>query len=142
MVERILFGPGGATATLQEGILAAIEEPLTLQDDSVRQTLRRSTPCSTAVTGPVTGHVLVSIGPSQRIRLIRNAGHIDPAAAPGVYPLVTVKIGSTVIYLDKMEPGLPWSETVCFEGELGEDLTVDIDANTAVYFNARYEVFS
>lgn len=112
---------------------------LRLDRDSVRQTLRVSQPCSVAVTGPVSNQVLVSVSPGQRLRLLRNAGHVDPQLTEA-YPLVTVKIGETTIYRDKTEPGLPWAETVCFEGQDGEDLTVSVDVGT-IYLNARYELF-
>lgn len=113
---------------------------LVLGQDSVRQTLRVSQPASVTVTGPQTNYVVVSVSGGQRIRLLRNAGHVDPALGEGVYPVVTVKIGATTIYNDKTEAGLPWAETVCFEGADGEDLTVSVDVGS-IYLNFRYEIF-
>lgn len=114
---------------------------LDLTTDSVRQTLRVSTPLSQAVTGPQTNQVLVAVDTDERLRLLRNAGHTDPTLDPETYPLVTLRIGSTVIYQDKLEAGLPWSETVCFEGAAGEDLTISVDVAATLYLNLRYEVF-
>ena len=115
---------------------------LTVDTDSVRQTLRVLTPLSVAVTGVVADQMLVSIGAGDRIRLLRNAGHCDPALAAETYPLVTLKIGSLVVWRDKLEPGLPWSETVCFEGAVGEDLTISVDQVATIYLNIRYEVLT
>lgn len=106
----------------------------------VRQTLPALTPYSAAVSGVVTDSVLVSISSGFRIRLVRNAGHVDPALAEDTYPLVTLKIGSTVVYQDKLEAGLPWAETVCFEGADGDDLTITIDQAATLYLNLRYEI--
>lgn len=122
-------------------VVADAPRELTLALDSVRQSLRVSTPLSQAVSGPVTDQVLVSPGVGNRLRLIRNAGHVDPALDTAVYPLVTLKIGTTVIYRDKLEAGLPWSETVCFEGADAEDLTISVDTSATIYLNIRYEVF-
>lgn len=142
MVRQVLFGPGGATEAKQDDIILAVEAPLTLADDAVRTFGVLALAASTAVTGPVTDSVLVTIAPGAKIRLIRNAGHVDPELAVTVFPLITVKIGSTVIFRDKLEAGLPWSETVAFEGAAGEDLTVSINSAATVYFNMRYQVWS
>lgn len=112
---------------------------LSLLVDSVRQTLTPSLPATFNLLGPVVSHVAIPANSSQRIRLIRNAGHVDPEG--DAFPIVTIKLGDTIIYCDKLEPGLPWSETVCFEGGLGDDLTVTLSANINVYFNFRYEYF-
>jgi hypothetical protein len=115
------------------------------QDEAMAHTHttpRLLTPLSTSVTGIVTDQVLVAISGSDKIRVLRNQGHCDPALAAGTFPLVTLKIGSTVIWRDKLESGLPWAEAVCFEGAAGEDLTVSIDAAATIYFNIRYEVFT
>src|SRR5690348_2659602 len=106
MVERVLFAPGGATESTQQEILAA--------------TLRYTTPASLAVTGPVTDQVITTAGAGQSIHLIRNAGHVDPELDAATYPLVTLKLGTTVVYRDKLEAGLPWSETVSFLSQPGE----------------------
>jgi hypothetical protein len=140
MVERVLMSPGGATEETLGDVLAELEEPLGL-DDSVRQTLRILTPLSQVVGGPQTDLVLIPIAAGSRLRLLRNAGHCDPALDLDVYPTVTLKIGATTIWRDKLEAGLPWSETVCFEGSDGEDLTVSVDATASIYLNLRYEVF-
>lgn len=113
---------------------------LTLTEDSVRQAHRTMTPFSSLKTGPLTAHVLVPAGAAERIRVLKNSGHCDPETGTGVYPVITMKIGSTIIYTDKLESGLPWNETVCFEGALGEDLTLDLTTST-VYLNVRYELF-
>lgn len=114
---------------------------LSLLLDSVRQTLPVQLPASQSVSGPVTDQVLVSVAPGSKIRLLRNAGHTDPALDTATYPTVTLKIGTTVIWRDKLEAGLPWSETVCFEGADGEDLTISIDSSATIYLNCRYEIF-
>lgn len=114
---------------------------LDLDSDSVRQTVRAMTAVSVSKTGPLTSEVLVAVSGGSRIRLLRNAGHCDPATADGVYPVVTLKIGSTTIYADKLEAGLPWAETVCFEGADGEDLTMDLTGSETVFLNLRYELF-
>lgn len=116
--------------------------PLALAEDNVRQTPRPMTAASTAVAGPVADQVVVAVAAGQRLRLLRNAGHCDPALASGTYPTVTVKVGATTIFVDKLEPGLPWSETVCFEGASGDDLTVDVSLAATVFLNMRYELFS
>lgn len=117
------------------------QRDLLLSNDSVRQTLRASLPHSVNLTGPMTNTVLVSVPNGQRLRLLRNAGHVDPEAAPDVFPIITIKIGATTIYNDKLEAGLPWSETVCLEGADGEDLTISVSTLTTVYLNMRYELF-
>lgn len=122
-------------------VIADAPRPLSLEEDSVRQTLRVSTPVSTLISGPVTDHVVVSVSSGSYLRLIRNAGHIDPQLDVNVFPVVTVKIGGTTVYQDKMEAGLPWSETVCFEGADGADLTISVSEDADVYVNFRYEVF-
>lgn len=142
----VKVNPSGALVTDATGSTVGVTATdldirnLSVLLDSVTQTLRPSTPYSQPVVGPVTDQVLVAVNPGQRIRLIRNAGHIDPTAVD-VYPNITLKIGSTTVFRDKMEPGLPWSETVCFEGVDGADLTISIDAAVSVYLNMRYEVF-
>lgn len=125
---------------LRASALAVVDDPLTLAD-SVRQTSRVMTALSVDKTGPLAGHVLVPVAPGNRLRLLRNAGHCDPATSSGVFPNVTLRIGGTTVYSDRLEAGLPWSETVCFEGGDGEDLTIDLDVGT-VYLNVRYEVFA
>lgn len=141
-----LTPPAPQTDALTDAQLRATSVPVTppalvLATDSVRQTLRVSQPLSVNVIGAVTDSILVAVGPTERIRLIRNAGHVDPALALETYPIVTLKIGTTVIYRDKLEAGLPWSETVCFEGAAGDDLTISIDIPATIYLNCRYEVF-
>lgn len=115
---------------------------LTLAQDSVHQSPRKMTPLSVSKTGPLTDDVLVAVSAGQRIRLLRNAGHCNPATAAGVYPVVTVKIGATTVYSDKLEAGLPWAELVCFEGADGEDLTLTLTLTETVFLNMRYEVFT
>ena len=146
MVERTLMGPGGSTEAKQDQILAEIASGLNVRQlslllDSVRQTLRISTPLSQSVSGVVTDQVLISVPTGSRLRLLRNAGHTDPQLNSLVFPVVTLKIGSTVIYQDKLEAGLPWSETVCFEGADGEDLTISVNDTATIYLNLRYELF-
>lgn len=126
MVERVLFGPGGATELTQQDILDA--------------TLRYTVPASTAVTGPVDGQVIVPATAGQAIHLIRNAGHVDPALDQGTYPLVTIRLGSTIVYRDKLEAGLPWSETVSFLSAPGDALTIDVDQAATIYLNMRYQL--
>lgn len=137
----VKVNPSGALAAEVTATDLDIRD-LSLLLDSVRQTLRVSTPLSQAVTGPVTDQVLISMTAGQRLRLIRNAGHVDPALDTATYPLVTIKLGATTIYRDKLEAGLPWSETVCFEGASDEDLTISIDVAATIYLNLRYEVFA
>lgn len=127
-MERTLFAAGGATEAKQDEIKAAI--------------LKVQQPASLAVTGPVTGQTVVAGVPGQRIRLIRNAGHVDPQLSLEVFPLVTVRLGSVVVYRDKLEAGLPWSETVCFDSEPGDALTIDVDVAATLYLNMRYEVLA
>jgi hypothetical protein len=121
--------------------IAVLQRASNLVQDSARQTLRVSTAYSESATGPIANSILVNVPTGSRIRLLRNAGHVDPTTALEAFPIVTLKIGSTVIYKDKLEAGLPWSETVCFEGADGEDLTLSIDSNVVLYLNMRYEVF-
>lgn len=122
-------------------IVADLPRFLSLENDSVRQTLRISTPRSVAVSGVVSDSVVISVPGGSCLRLLRNAGHVDPALEEGAYPLVTMKIGATTVYQDKLEAGLPWSETVCFEGADGEDLTISVDQAATLYLNLRYELF-
>lgn len=125
MAEHVLFSPGGAS----ESTLAAL----------LAETQRISVPVSLAVTGPVSGQVIAAGVSDQKIRLLRNAGHVDPELSDGVYPLVTLRLGGTVVYRDKLEAGLPWSETVSFLSETGDALTIDVDQSATVYLNMRLE---
>lgn len=137
-----LYGRLGATPAVSvTGTVEANLRPLTLVEDSVRQTHRPMTPYSATATGPLTDEVLVAVGAGERIRVLKNSGHCDPATGEGIYPVVTLKIGSTTVYLDKLESGLPWNEAVCFEGTAGDDLTLSLTGSSAVYINIRYELF-
>lgn len=142
-----LIDLGATTLAALETISAVVSatdfdiRPLTLTEDSVRNTFRVMTAFSATRTGPLTADVLVAVAVGDRIRILKNMGHCDPEVADGVYPIVTMKIGSVVIYTDKLESGLPWNETVCFEGAPGEDLTLDLTTSSAVYLNVRYEIF-
>lgn len=102
---------------------------------------RPMTAYSQVKTGPLTDSVLVAAGPTERLRILRIAVHCDPATAQGIYPLVTLKLGATTIYHDKLESGFPWSETCSFEGGLGDDLALTLDTGT-VYLNIRHEVWT
>lgn len=115
---------------------------LTLTRDSVRQTVRPMVPFSEPKTGPLAADVLVAVPNGMRLRLLRNAGHCDPATPAGTYPLITLKLGALTFYADKLEAGLPWAETVCFEGADGADLTLDLTTVQTVWLNMRYELFA
>jgi hypothetical protein len=125
----VLVGPGGRVEVDNE-----LGAPL-------RQMLPPELPVSVTVVGPQAGLVLVAVGPAERLRLLRNAGHCDPALVAGTYPVATLKLGTLTLWSDKLEPGLPWSETVNFEGALGDDLTFDLTTTASVFLNLRYELF-
>lgn len=150
-VDVVAGGGGGGTVDVTDRavrLLGLIQNTdfdirsLSLSEDNVRQTTRPMTAFAASRTGPLTSDILVLVGPAQRLRLLRNAGHCDPALSQGTFPVITLKVGTTTIYTDKLEPGLPWAETVCFEGALGDDLTIDVDIVATVFLNMRFEFFS
>lgn len=139
LAELIPQTDGLTETELRSSPLEVNTQALGLLNDSVRQTLRASLAATMTITGPVVNQEIVSVPPGQRIRVIRNAGHVDPEAVG--YPTVTISLGGSAIYRDKLEAGLPWSETVCFEGADGTDLTISVDSSANVYLNMRYELF-
>ncbi len=106
--------------------------PVSTRDAGVRASAHQ-------VIGPVVDQVLIAAGTDQVV-LRKFHLHADPALAAGTFPVVTVQLGTQVIFRDKFEPGLPYAEGIPIFADPGEDLTISIDQAATVYVNVRYEL--
>ena len=144
MTERILMGPGGATEAKQDAEIAAIQEPLTLGEDSVRQTARPMKPFHTSLSAGEDDGILVTA--PDRIRVLRIDGGCKPSTSQGIFPTYAINLdvgsGDEVVRGKELQAGEPIGCTVCLEGVAGADLTVSVTGlGGMVEFDIYYEIF-
>lgn len=131
---------GIATESTLQDILDEFPIAVPPIPDPVNTRVYTALPFSDTISGPVTDQVLVTPPAGQQIRLRKFHLHADPALGDGVYPVVTVKLGSTTVFTDKFEPGLPYMESFTLLGAADEELTITTTTTAKIYINVRYEI--
>lgn len=97
------------------------------------------TPTSTSVSSVVSDQILVAPTAGMSLRLRRFHLHMDPAAVALTFNTVTLKLGATVVFSDKFEPGLPYAEGVVVLGGVDEALTITTSDAATIFVNVRTE---
>lgn len=97
------------------------------------------TPTSGSVSAIVTDSPLITPTTGFKLRLRKIHLHMDPAAGTGAYNTVTVKVGTTVVFQDKFETGLPYIEAITFVGATNAPLTITTTSTATIFYNLRTE---
>lgn len=114
---------------------------LALVQDSVRQTQRVMSSYVATLASPQTDTVAATITSPDRIRVLRLDGGSKPNNTADTFVTVTIKVGTTSIFVKTLQVGEPIGGQVCLEGAAGDDMTITMTGTGSVEFNLRYEIF-
>lgn len=94
---------------------------------------------TSAVTATIAGQtVVIDATASQALRVVWVYVQADADVTGSV--VVTLRLGSRVLYKFDLIGSQPFAHSAVHEGALGEDLTIELDQSVIVYCNADYRI--